>query len=194
MKQAGFDMNKLSAGFVLTGGASAMTGLPELFTKQTDMPVKFGQVQKNIDYGRYVDVNKSGNMAVLMGLALSATENCSKEPEPVEEAEHVQEAEKIIIAAGTASETTAEQEVATHPDSSHETANTYTVKEADTQSAASEQGQQQQEETPVDTRTEKPISEEDDWRRGHNTHATGLRGLGRAFLDIFSDDRSTKRD
>jgi cell division protein FtsA len=213
MKQAGFDMNKLSAGFVLTGGASAMKGLPELFTKQTDMSVKFGHVQKNIDYGRYIDADRSGNLAVLIGLALRATENCAKEPEPVAEAETAQQGETIVIGSEGEAQTAAAEahtaaaeasgatpSAATEAEAAAQTAATHsTVKEPEAHYTVKDPEQEEtQEQKPTEEKKEeqqqehKPFS--GGWiNQGGHSHG-GLRGWGKAFLEIFSDDSSTKRD
>jgi cell division ATPase FtsA len=212
MKQAGFDMNKLSAGFVLTGGASAMKGLPELFTKQTDMSVKFGHVQKNIDYGRYIDADRSGNLAVLIGLALRATENCAKEPEPVAETETAQQGETIVIGSEGEAQTAAAEahtaaeasgatpSAATEAGAAAQTAATHsTVKEPEAHYTVKEQEQEEtQEQKPTDEKKgeqpqeDKPFS--GGWiNQGRHSHG-GLRGWGKTFLEIFSDDSSTKRD
>ncbi|MCP9610742.1 cell division protein FtsA [Coprobacter tertius] len=73
--------DQLSAGIIITGGASQLRELPELLRQKTGMEVKRGTLPKNI---QFVNRAEAGNPAYAqaIGLLLLGTENCVRKVEP----------------------------------------------------------------------------------------------------------------
>ena len=174
IKQAGFDRNKLSAGFVVTGGASAMTGLPELILKLTDMDSKPGRVQKAVDYSRYAGFGERGAYSVLIGLALKGNVNCAKpkDPEPEPIVEPVVEEQTVGATAAEQSATHYGQPASTEPQA------------AGVDESVHDYGTQQQQ---ASSTTEGGNSTD------KKSHGPGA-GIGGFLKILFGDDKDTKRD
>ncbi len=88
IKLSGLDFSQLRSGFILTGGASNMKGLPELIKKKTDLDVKFGVFQEKITYPKNDNIARELDCSVLLGLLENGNINCHKEviaPPEVEE-------------------------------------------------------------------------------------------------------------
>ncbi len=88
IKLSGLDFSQLRSGFILTGGASALKGLPELIKRKSDLDIKFGVFQKKITFSKNNNISKELGFSVLLGLLANGTVNCHKEiivPPKIEE-------------------------------------------------------------------------------------------------------------
>ena len=78
--------DQLSAGIIITGGASQLRELPELLHQKTGLEVKRGTLQKNISFANRTE---AGNPAYsqAIGLLLLGEENCMTKKVSVTETE-----------------------------------------------------------------------------------------------------------
>lgn len=79
---------QLSAGIVITGGASQLRQLPELLKQKTGMEVRKAALPKEIEFANRTESLFNPAYMQAIGLLSLAEEHCLKEPEkPVEESE-----------------------------------------------------------------------------------------------------------
>lgn len=97
VKLAGFD-NLISGPFVLTGGASKMKGLTELFRSKGAKDVRLGNIQRSVTSKHYQEHIRDTAYAVVLGMLYRANENC-RLPEPPPEVEKVEVSEMIETSA-----------------------------------------------------------------------------------------------
>ena len=81
-------MGSLAAGVIITGGAAALKGLPEVISSQLKMEVRYSSIRKGVvQNGEIVATNPS--YATAIGLLMKGTKNCAlyipPKPEPKEE-------------------------------------------------------------------------------------------------------------
>ena len=83
VKLSGYE-KQLASGYILTGGASNMKGLKELFKKKTDAEVKQGYFQRQIACRNVPELGRETAFATLLGLMVRGTINCKKKEVIVE--------------------------------------------------------------------------------------------------------------
>lgn len=86
LKESGYK-DQLSAGIILTGGASLLKELPELLARETKMSVQRGNLQKGITFSGHQEGGLTA-YSQSIGLLLLGEENCvekpiAEKPEPV---------------------------------------------------------------------------------------------------------------
>ena len=92
IKESGYK-DQLSAGIILTGGASLLKELPELLARETKMSVQRGNLQKGITFSGHQEGGLTAYSQAI-GLLLLGEENCVEKPITPKTEPTVEEPEK----------------------------------------------------------------------------------------------------